>query len=82
MAAVVVAWPSHGAVLAVFVVLALTIVFVRPASTTFDSTMPVSTISVIFARLSLVLLFPIVTTLTTATATGTATQWICDDYTY
>ncbi len=74
MAAVVVAWPSHAAVLAVFAVLALTIVFVRPASTTFGSTMPVSVISVIFGRSSLVSAVPIVTTLTIATATGTATR--------
>ena len=73
-AAVVVTWPSHAAVLAVFVGLALTIVFVRPALTTFDSTMPASATSVTFGRSSLVLLSPIVTTLTITTATGTATR--------
>lgn len=75
MAAVLVTRPSRAAVLAVFVVLASTIVFVPPASTIFDSTMFASVISVTFDHSSLVLLSPIVTTLITIiTATGTATS--------
>ncbi len=81
--AVLVTCPSRAAVLAVFVALASTIVFVPPGSTIFDSTMLASVISVTFDHSSLVLLSPIVITIITIViATGMATRGYVDDYTY